>query len=194
MTCDTTAGITGEPYVAAIILAAGSSSRMGQPKSELTYAGETFLSRLVRLFGRVCADVIVVHSRPAAIDGARVVINPDPTRGMFSSLQCGMAAVAAEAAGVAFTPVDYPAIRESTVEFLIRHWHGESLRIPRYNGRRGHPVVMRMDVAREILAMPASSRASDIVHAHEGDIVYVDVDDPGIVRDVDTPADYEALR
>ncbi len=167
---------------------------MGRPKALLDYRGETFLGRLIRIFRVYCEDVLVVTSQNIAIPGARCVVNPAPERGMLSSLQCGLDAVPEQALAVAFIPVDYPAVEESTVERVITGWSGELLRIPRYEGRRGHPVVMSRSLVAEFLAQPADAQARDVVRRHEQDIVYVDVADPGILTDVDTPADYEQLR
>jgi molybdenum cofactor cytidylyltransferase len=167
---------------------------MGRTKAFLEYRGETFLARLIRMFRVYCEDVLVIGSYALEAPGARVVVNPAPERGMLSSLQCGLAALAEHTRAVAFTPVDFPAIQQSTVERVILGWGGEPLRIPRYADRRGHPVLIARDLVPEFLAEPATAQARDVVRRHESDILYVDVDDPGILTDVDTPADYEQLR
>ncbi len=180
---------------AAIILAAGASSRMGQPKALLSYQGETFLDRLSGIFERHCETVIAVlgHHAEAIRAGARrqalFTVNPVPERGMLSSLQCGLRALPAGVDSFFFTPVDYPAIHESTVARLAAT--DAIIAVPRYEGRRGHPVLCKAQLAAEFLATP--TRASDVIHAHAGETVYVDVADPGIVADIDEPADYERL-
>ena len=170
---------------------------MGRPKTLLEYRGETFLGRLVRIFGMYCEDVIVVCGTevPRGLKSApQLVVNPAPERGMLSSLQCGLRAVDAAAGAVAFTPVDLPAIAGSTVERMVTGWSGELIRIPRYGGRRGHPVLVSRELAAEFLALPPTARTDEVVRRHESQITYVDVDDPGILSDIDTPADYERLR
>ena len=167
---------------------------MGRPKALLEYKGETFLARLVRMFRVYCEDVFVVGSHAVAVPEARVVVNRAPERGMLSSLQCGLEALPECTRAVAFTPVDYPAIQQSTLERVITGWSGELLRIPRYGGRRGHPVLVARDLFPEFLVQPSTAQAREIVRRHESDIQYVDVNDPGILTDVDTPADYEQLR
>lgn len=167
---------------------------MGRPKAWLEYRGETFVARLIRLFRVHCEDIVIVASRDVMEEGARVVVNPAPERGMLSSLQCGLMAVTDSARAVAFTPVDFPAIAESTMDRVLAGWSGELLRIPRYNGRRGHPVLLARQLLLEFLALPITAQARDIVARHEASIVYADVDDPGILQDVDTPADYEQLQ
>ncbi len=167
---------------------------MGRAKAFLEYRGETFLARLVRIFRTFCDDVIVVTNEAFPVQEARVVVNHAPERGMLSSLQCGMAALDPAAAAVAFTPVDQPAVLESTVNRVIQGWRGELLRIPTYAKRRGHPVLVARSIVPEFLSLPPGAQARDVIHQHEADIVYIDTNDPGVVRDVDTPADYEALR
>jgi molybdenum cofactor cytidylyltransferase len=190
--------------IAGIILAAGASSRMGTPKALLDYRGETFLGRLVRVLGASCNPVIVVLGYHADVlrqqvpAPARVVINPDPSRGQLSSLQTGLAAVPADADGFAFIPVDSPAVAQDTVAKLARMFERRNpstlFVIPRQSGKRGHPVVAARSIAAEILALPAAAEAREVVHAHVDCTEYVDVDDPGIFTDVDDPEAYRRLK
>ena len=133
--------------IAGIILAAGASSRMGTPKALLDYHGETFLDRLVRVLGEVCDPVIVVlgyHAEEirASVHGsARFVVNPDPSRGQLSSLKTALAEVPDEAEGFLFMPVDCPAPAPQTVRMIVDALKENALlAIPRFEGRRGHPV------------------------------------------------------
>lgn len=187
--------------IASVILAAGASSRMGSPKALLEYRGETFLGRLIRVLGTVSDPVIVVLGHHAARirevvrDGAMFVINPEPERGQLSSLQTGIAAVPAEAEGFAFIPMDCPAVRESTVRRLAESFAARQPEtlfvIPRLGDKRGHPVFATARIAAEILALPVDGQARDVVHRHVPQTGYVDVDDAGILADID---DREAYR
>jgi molybdenum cofactor cytidylyltransferase len=189
--------------IAAVILAAGASSRMGSPKALLVYRGETFIERLVRVFSKVCEPVIVVlgyHAatiRPEVEGKATIVINPAPERGQLSSLQTALAALPAEAEGFLFTPVDSPAVAAETVERVAAEFQRRDpatmLVIPRYQGKRGHPVFAARAIAAEILALPDTGQTRDVVHGHVAQTVYVDVDDPGILTDVDDPAAYHLM-
>ena len=190
--------------IAGIILAAGASSRMGTPKALLDYRGETFVGRLVRVLGESCEPLIVVLGYQADVirrqvpSGAKVVINPDPSRGQLSSLQTGLVALPAEAAGFAFIPVDCPAVAEDTVAALARAFEQRKPEtlfvIPRQSGKRGHPVFAARSVAAEFLALPPTAEAREVVHAHVGRTEYVDVDDSGIFTDVDDPEAYRQLK
>ena len=189
--------------IAAVILAAGASSRMGSPKALLDYRGETFLNRLVRVLGSECNPVIAVlgyHSDAIGAQTAgkvRFVVNPEPERGQLSSLQTGLAAVPKEVEGFLFTPVDSPAVRETTLQQLVARFRTRNAEtqfvIPRHEGKRGHPVFAAPALLAEFLALPLTAQAKDIVHAYVPRTEYVDVDDPGILADIDDRAAYRKL-
>jgi molybdenum cofactor cytidylyltransferase len=187
---------------AGIILAAGASQRMGTPKALLAYEGETFLDRLIRIFGRVCSEVIVVLGRDAKTvqagltKGAQVhfVINADWRLGQLSSLQCGLTVAAKDTDAVLFTPVDCPAVDPHTPQALLTSYEaGTHFVVPRFQGRHGHPVLFNAALIGEFLALNPEAAARDVVHRYIDSTRYVDVDDPGILRDIDEPADYQAL-
>lgn len=186
--------------IAGIILAAGASSRMGSPKALLDYRGETFIQRLVRVLSAVCDPVIVVLGyqadalRPAVPD-ATIVVNPAPERGQLSSLQTGLAALPPDAEGFLFTPVDSPAVEIATLERLAAEFHRREpatlLVIPRFEGKHGHPVFASRAIANELSALPLTAKARDVIHGHVADTLYIDVNDPRILADID---DREAYR
>ncbi|MBI3281295.1 MAG: nucleotidyltransferase family protein [Acidobacteria bacterium] len=196
--------------VAGLILAGGASRRMGTPKALLRLNQETFLGRLIRVFGNYCAGVTVVLGHEArgiqsALEPSRAefVINPHWQKGQLSSLQAGLQALPGDLDAVLFTPVDYPAVSESTVGSLIAACEtasapqvrvmaaAGSLWIPRHQGRHGHPVLVSASLIPELLAETESARA--VIHRHCERTTYIDVADAGILRDVDTPEAYAAL-
>jgi molybdenum cofactor cytidylyltransferase len=198
--------------IAGIILAAGDSRRMGSPKALLEYRGETFVARLARIFTKFCDPVIVVAGRHAeqirASVNARFVVNPAPDRGQLSSLQTALAQVAFEPVGQAvasqppvsseaflFTPVDCPAFQESTVSSLIESFRRNAAPfvIPKYRGKRGHPVLVTGSLAHEFLALPPTEETRVVVNRYADAIRYVDLDDAGVLADVDDPESYRAL-
>lgn len=189
--------MTLEHQPAAVILAAGASSRMGRPKPLLDLEGETFLDRLIARFSGICRPVIVVlgHGAEQVRAGIRLgaqagfVINPEPERGMLSSLQCGLSHVPAEVEAVLFTPVDLPSILRSTIEGLSRI--SAAVAIPLFEGRKGHPVRVSREVVKELLALPVESQARDVLRRYRAFLF--ETSDPGVLHDVDTPQDYEAL-
>lgn len=170
---------------------------MGFPKALLEYRSETFLGRLVRVYSRVAAPVIVVLGHEperirAAAAGAMVVVNARHDLGMLTSLQCGLRAVPPDLPYALFTPVDYATVDEETVRAIAEADHA-LLAIPRNDSRRGHPVRIARELIPEFLALPVSAQARDLIHGHVDRTIYLDVDDPGIHLDCDTPEDYRRL-
>jgi len=187
---------------AGLILAAGESRRMGSPKALLDYRGATFLDTLIGLFAQRCSPVIVTlgaaaeEIRARAARPAEFVLNPDYARGQLSSMQCGLRSVPPEADGVLFTLVDHPAVSRNTIDALLAPGVSQDdalLRVPRYRGRRGHPVWFSRELTPEFLALPESGAARDVVRLHAGRTAFLDLDDPGIVADIDDPAAYRSL-
>jgi CTP:molybdopterin cytidylyltransferase MocA len=184
--------------VAGIILAAGESRRMGSPKALLSYRGRTFLDTLIALFREHCREVIVVlgagheQIQAAATEPATFVVNEGWASGMTGSLQCGLRAISSPAEGVLFTLVDHPSVRAETLDTLLAGPR-PLLRVPRYQDKRGHPIWFRRDLAAEFLALPESGIARDVVYAHRAETEFLDLDDPGIVADIDDAEAYQRL-
>ena len=183
---------------AGLILAAGESQRMGFPKALLRYRDQTFLDTLTALLAARCSTVIVVlgaraeEIRASACRPATFVVNPEYARGMTTSLQCGLRSLPPDADSVLLTLVDHPAAAPSTLDALLAP-DPPLLRVPRYRGKRGHPIWFSRQLAPEFLALPVEEAARDVVHRHRGDTEFLDLDDPGIVADIDTPEEYQAL-
>jgi len=184
--------------VAGIILAAGESRRMGFPKALLRYRDETFLDTLIGHFALRCDPVIVVLGAPAvrirdgAVRPATFVINPDYQRGQTTSMQCGLRAMPAGAEGVLFTLVDHPAVAPATLDALLSAPR-PLVRVPRCHGRRGHPIWFGRELIAEFLQLPENGAARDIVRSHAPHTAFLDVDDAGILADIDDPAAYSRL-
>jgi molybdenum cofactor cytidylyltransferase len=187
---------------AGLILAAGESRRMGFPKALLRYGEETFLDRLAGLFAARCSPVIVVLGAeaerirasvgPTGRPAATFVVNPDWARGQTTSMQCGLRAVPPEADGVLFTLVDHPAVAPATIDALLVK-PSAMLRVPRYHGRRGHPIWFSRAIVPEFLALPETGAARDVVRSRAAQTEFLDVDDPGILADIDNPEAYRGL-
>ena len=178
---------------AAILLAGGASTRMGQPKALLPIGGQTFLGRLIDIYSLHCAPIIVVLGHQAGLIHASLpptvqsVRNPQPERGQFSSLQTGLAALP-PALDCLFQPIDYPAVTAATVQ-LLANTPGH-LVIPRHHGDRGHPVRLSPGIIDELLRLPPTAQARDVIRSHYPSATFLDVPDPGIVTDIDTPEDF----
>lgn len=184
--------------VPAIILAAGESRRMGRPKALLPFRTGTFLSTLADTLAAFCTPVIAVLGfqgellAPQVPPGVRAVVNAHYQAGMLTSLQTGLNALdLANADRILFTLVDHPAVSPATITALLKS--NAPIAIPRYNGRRGHPVIINATIAREFLDEPVSAKVRYLIDRHSAGIDYIDVPDPGINDDIDDPALYQAL-
>ena len=187
----------------AVVLAAGRSTRMGQPKALLpaTRAGETFIERLVgTLVGGGIDDVVVVAGDQAsAISSrlgfrARVIVNPNVDRGQLSSILIGLEVIDRPGVqAVMIAPVDQPLVSDTTVRALAEAWRRNRAPIvrPVRDGRHGHPVIFDRTVFDELRAADLSAGARSVVHAHAENLMEIAVDDDGAFADIDTPADYE---
>jgi len=196
-----------------VILAAGDSTRMGRdkallpwPPSDANLSKDTFLSAAIRLFSPHVDLVLVVAGKNAQqlapivyANGATLVVNPDPERGQFSSLQTGLREVLGRGRDAAMiTLVDRPPVRPETVRALREAFDRAVLQyrwavIPEYQGKHGHPILVAREMIEAFLRAPNSSNARDIEHTHQMQIEYLTVDDPGVAANVDTPEQYQAL-
>jgi molybdenum cofactor cytidylyltransferase len=196
--------------VGGVILAAGASSRMGQPKGAMVLSadGETVVQRVVRVLleGGLPRMVVVTGAHPSvadtlAADDSRVTVvhHAGWAAGQLSSLQCGLRWLQAsgpiEAAVV--TLVDVPFIEAGTVTRLLEAWQDSRAPIvrPVSGVRHGHPVVFDACVFGELLAADPAEGAKPVIRAHAAEILNVPVQDEGAFLDVDTPEEFaQALR
>ena len=194
--------------VPGIVLAAGWSRRMGRPKALLPClpGGETFVARTVRILGGGGVDGVIVVGR-SDDEGLQAelgrlspepafVVNPDPDRGQLSSVLAGVDAAATRGAeAVMVLPVDLPQVRPETVAAILGAFAERHPSIVRatHRGRHGHPVLFARAVFGELRAADPRVGARSVLHAHPARVLDVEVPDPGVLRDVDRPADYAAL-
>ncbi len=182
--------------IGGIVLAGGASSRMGQPKALLPLGGLTLAERVVQLFAPHCEETIIVtgahdleiRQHLPHLAGA-MVYNADHALGMFSSLRVGLARFA-QASAILFSPVDYAAVLPSSVAKLCASAPAPLIK-PRYHGHSGHPILLRAQALDALRAAPLTSNAKDILSGIPP--LYLDVDDPAVAQDCDTPEDYQRL-
>jgi len=168
---------------------------------------QTFLSAAIRLFfSHVDVVLVVVGKNEAALapivyaNGASLVVNPDPARGQFSSLQAGLHEVLNRGSDAAMvTLVDRPPVQAQTIDTLEAAFeHATANRkwavIPEYQGKHGHPILLGREMLEAFLRAPETSNAREVEHAHRSEIEYVPVDDPLVALNVDTPEQYAALN
>ena len=186
-----------------IILSAGESSRMGQPKALLEVEGESFLGRLQRIFGEagIEALAVVVGGRHqlqvlelAASLGLEGWVNPDPRAGPISSVRTALERCP-RASALFLHPVDIPGVRVEDVRLVMagaeEHPHADAI-IPSVHMKRAHPILLRRSLDAPILN-PELESLRELWRMPEVQIVHVESDNEGLLRDVDTPADYQRL-
>jgi molybdenum cofactor cytidylyltransferase/nicotine blue oxidoreductase len=174
--------------VAGAVLAAGSGSRMGRPKAEIVLAGQRLVDRAVAaLRDGGCAPVIAVVRDGVEVAEAHAVVNPEPARGMRSSLALAVEA-AADAGALAVLLVDAPGVGASAVGAVIAAWTPGRIAVATYAGRRGHPTVMSPALWREALARAGADEGARALLAARADLVD-EVGVPGDPTDLDTADD-----
>lgn len=191
--------------IPALILAAGMSRRMGEPKLALPWGGTTVLGHVLDTYRHAGADPLFVVTggnedavRKAA--GKRAVWflhNPEYRSGeMLSSIQVGLQSLLAGVwTACLLAPADLPALQAATIASLLAGYRDDgSLLVPSYRRRRGHPVLIGRRYWMEILALTPEQSLRVFFDKHADDLSYLNVDDPGIRADMDTPEDYQLLQ
>lgn len=199
---------------AGVILAAGESLRMGRDKALLPWppipgtsptANQTFLSAAIQSLAPSTDFVLVVAgANESAIApivyaaGATAVVNPDPGRGQFSSLQLGLREVLGRGRDTAIiTLVDRPAAARSTVQTLREAFEAASTDVwalvPEFSGKHGHPYVAGREMIESFLREPVTSNARQVEHRLQNRIQYLPVDDPFVALNINTPEEYSQL-
>lgn len=190
--------------IAAVVLAAGLSRRMGRPKASLPWGDTTVLGQVLATLQEAGLQEIVVvtggdRKATEALVGAlaRTAFNPEYARGdMLGSLQCGLRSLHPGAGAALVALADQPLVQPGTVRSLLEAYRrtGATLVVPSTGSRRGHPWLVDRAHWNELLGMTPPGSPRDFFRRHEGDIHYVSVDDPGILQDLDTPEQYERSR
>ena len=192
--------------IVAIILAAGESRRMGQPRALLPIDGMTFIGKIVTaLQSTPIARTLVVlghnaeemqrHIRDLPVD---IVVNPNYKEGQLTSLMAAIREIqsskdAEEVDGILVHLVDHPYVNADLVKVMIDKFYATKkwIVVPRYHGRRGHPVLFSRLLFAELLAAPIDQGAKSVVHAHRQETLEVDTEEEGITIDIDTPDAYQ---
>ncbi len=189
-----------DPRVAGVVPCAGSSTRMGSSKALLDAGGRSFLAATVgSLVAGGCDPVVVVlaagqtdEERRARDAGALPLLNPEPGEGPITSLRIAIQALGDSVEGVALLPVDHPCVLPETVTVLNQALlEGDApLVLPSFEGKRGHPAFLRRTLFPELLDPSLEGGARSVVHAHLTEALVIDVEDAGVVLDIDTPEAY----
>jgi molybdenum cofactor cytidylyltransferase len=195
----------------AVLPAAGASRRMGRPKLLLPYLDGTIAGALVASLRAAGVETIALVTAPgdtalqdwAHAAGLLVAVNPEPERGMLSTIQEGIAALGGAAAleargeALAVAPADLPAVRPETIAEVLRRRAaaGAPLALPVWQGRHGHPLVVAPERIPEIESLDSADPHGlrQLRDRYASTTLWIEVDDPGVAQDVDTPEDYRTL-
>ncbi|MBL8103160.1 MAG: nucleotidyltransferase family protein [Anaerolineales bacterium] len=190
--------------ITAIILAAGESKRMGEPKMLMPWGKSTVLQTVISTFqASGVKDILVVtggaRQQVETLIGKTVetIFNENYQSGeMLSSIQLGLSAKMREASAALICLGDQPQVEERTVRAICNAFqlNKSQLVVPSYEMKRGHPWLVAKPLWDEILAMKSPKTPRDFLKKHARNIHYVIVDTPNIIADLDTPEDYAKYK
>ncbi|HAV77794.1 MAG TPA: hypothetical protein DCX53_10645 [Anaerolineae bacterium] len=191
--------------ITAIILAAGDSKRMGHPKMLLPWGNKSVLTHVVYVFHQAGLDNIFIITGGARKRvendvshlNVKTIYNQDFAKGeMLSSLQCGIRAIPNWTQGILIGLGDQPQVQAESVRRVCEVFleTQSNIVVPSYQMRRGHPWLVARPLWDKLLQMTAPNSPRDFLNSHHDEIQYVDVDDPGVLADLDTPNDYKRWK
>ena len=196
--------------LAAVILSAGESSRMGSPKALLPLCGNTFLGHLLEVVHQSkknaesgkeigCTRVVLgAHTQEITkqipLDASAIVLNPHWQQGQLSSIKEAIRSLKeVQTDGIVLFLVDHPLVSAELVSELVRQFYasGRAIALPTFHGKRGHPVIFASRLYGELLAAPAEQGARAVVWAHPDEVLEVPTNEEGVALNLNDP---EALR
>jgi len=187
--------------LAAVILSGGASRRMGSPKALLPFRGKTFLEHLLDItqHPKISARRVVLGPDAEAIakvvplDPGEVVINPDWEWGQLSSIHAAFRSLPMGTDGMLLSLIDHPMITAALVGELIEEFYESraAIVVPRFQGRRGHPVIFSARLYAELLAAPMDVGARAVVWEHRAEVREYETAEEGCVLNLNDP---EAVR
>ena len=192
--------------IAAVVLAAGASQRMGEQNKLLAlWQGKPLVRHVVETSIKANTDqTIVVTGHEAAsmkqtLDGLDVhlVDNPDYREGLSASLKAGVRSVDAECSGAVILLADMPRLKVATLNVLIQAFvdcDGRSICVPICGLRRGNPVIWPRAFFPDILELNGDQGARALISRYQGRVLEVPCDDEGVLMDIDTPADLDSTN
>jgi len=184
--------------LAALILSAGASSRMGRPKALIPYREVTFLEHLIQVtrHPRIGVTRVVLGAgaeeirKITKLEDPFVVLNPHWQKGQLSSVCAGIRSLdGIETEGIILCPVDHPLVSARLVADLVLQFYlnNKFIVLPTFNTRRGHPVIFASTLYPELLDAPADKGARAVVWAHSSDILEVPTSEEGVVLNINDP-------
>ena len=189
--------------VAAVVLAAGMSQRMGRLKSLLPFGDRPMLARVLENLlaaGNISPIIVVTGYAAEEIGSVAAEYNMVQTHnphyeagGMLSSIQQGVQALPTDCEAFFLVLGDQPGVRPDTLRTLLAAWQERKppVLLPTHAGKRGHPILLASSLVAEIRALPSETTLKTLITRHADLALILEVADPAILWDVDTPEDYE---
>ena len=186
--------------ISAILLAAGESNRMGQPKQLLPFGQSTILERTIdNLLDSAISETIVVMGykeeeirKTIADKPVKIAINPDYQQGMSTSIIAGLKQINKRARAVLIALSDQPFVDSQTITSLVEAFiaNNKGIIIPVYRGKRGNPVIFAIRYKGELLNLKGDTGGREIIKRHPDDVLEVAVNCEGVLLDIDTMESY----
>ena len=190
--------------IAAILTAAGKSTRMGQPKALLNWDGIHLIKyQIASLMESCSSEIIVVLGHKAQLviphingTGVKYVINPDYARGKTTSIKAGLNSVKSTATDIVLLAIDQPRPPQIVSTIVDAHLAAKAtITSPRYKGHGGHPIVFSTSLREELATITEDGKGvRAILKAHSNEVNKVTIDDPIIRLDLNTPMDYDLAQ
>ncbi len=191
--------------VSCLLLSAGFSSRFGSPKALALVHDRTLIERLQELLlATQLHEVVIVLGHDAERikpflfkhKQIKVVYNKDYKFGQTSSFKCGLKQVSPEATGILLFPIDYPLIKNETVQVLISIFERKKplALIPTYQEQKGHPPIFNASLKNEFLALKDAEGVNTVIYRHADDVDLMPVDDPGVLKSFNTKKEFERIK
>lgn len=187
---------------AAIILAAGYSSRMGNFKPLMDLEGQSPLQRCTQLFHSCNIDNIIIvtgHMKDRIqqeIKNETIIINENYDQGMFSSVKAGVSSLSSDTDAFFILPVDIASVKEHSIHKMIKRYEEMEggILFPVFHDETGHPVLISYSFAEEIFQSKPEGGLREILNRHKESWSYEPLADRGILLDMDTPDDFNNLK
>jgi len=189
--------------IAAVVLAGGTSTRLGTPKQLLPYRNEALVVAAVQtlITSRVDNTIVVLGHRAEEVREKLAhfpvdfVYNPDYANGQSTSIKAGLTRLGNSATAALFALADQPLLQTSTIDKIIAQYRlsGKYITAPFYRGQRGNPVLFDQKMFAALLTLSGDMGARKIIECCHHQMAKVEVDDMGVIFDIDTWEDYRRL-
>jgi molybdenum cofactor cytidylyltransferase len=189
-----------------ILLAAGSSTRMGQPKQLLSWQGQTLVRHMARqalaskldgLIVVVGAEAATTRAALAGLDGPlQTVENSSYLAGQATSLRVGLSSLPSVAQAALVLLVDQPFVGPELINRILERYEQNPMLaiVPLYRGQRGNPTLLTRPLFDELKTLEGDVGARTVLQHHADRVDWMEIDDPAVVTDVDTPGEYERAK